>query len=55
MLFASASSGAYISVEKGSEFQKITATVVKGYEGGKIKLSVAQLKKMMGVNFTGFE
>jgi len=54
MLFASSSSGAAISVEKGSEFQKVIATIVKGYEGGKIKLSVAQLKKIMGINFSDF-
>jgi hypothetical protein len=54
MLFASAVMGTSLSVEKGTQFQKIIATAVKGYSGGKVKLSVAQLEKMMAVSFDGF-
>ncbi len=46
--------GTSISVERGTQFQKIIATVVKGYTGGKLKLSAAQLEKMMAVSFDGF-
>lgn len=50
-LFMASEMGASISLKKGSNIQKIVATVVKDYEGGNIKLSVAQLKKVVSVSF----
>ena len=55
VLFDSKSAGAAISIEKGSEFQKIIATLVTGYKGGQVKVSVAHLEKMMDIQFDAFE